>query len=344
MTLPAMVANTSFPPMGGNPAKPERGTEKAGAAVLSGARPRPRPRLRRCFPLGGKRAALLALIMGVALPACIHAEELEPNEFVTAAPGTTALIGYFVYGDHDSYHAVGSPGISNGTHLDDTLGIARAAEYFDIGKTEFLVEFLQPFGADSNARIGGTHYQGSSGAGDTQLALAVWPINDKAAQRYVGLTLYMTLPDGAYDRTKTINLGGNRLVYDPEVAFHQGLGKKWSMDLSGDLIVYGHNTAAGPLAFDTLTERPTVQIQAFLNYTLTKRIQTSVGYESEYGGQASLNSVATGEKTQFQEVRGVAAYSITPAWQILAEVNHQFSNLGGFKQDVGMTLRTLYAF
>jgi hypothetical protein len=215
------------------------------------------------------------------LPMAAKATELEPDEFVTAPPGTTAVIGYFVYGDHESYQPANGPTVSRGTHLDDVLGIARAAEYFDIGNLETLVEFLQPFGGDSNASIGGTHYPDATGAGDTTLAAAIWPINDKDNGTYLGLTLYMVLPDGQYDRSRAINLGGNRLVYDPEIAFHQAMDPHWSFDLSGDFISYGDNTAPNALAHQTLSEDLTIQMQGFLNYTWDNTLQTSVGYESE---------------------------------------------------------------
>jgi len=272
------------------------------------------------------------------------ATELEPYEFVAAPPGTTALIGYLSYVDHESYQPVDGPSITRATHLDDFLGIARAAQYFDVGTVEVLVEFLQPFGVLSNAKIGGEHFDNSSGAGDTTLAGSVWLINEKAARRYLGLTLYLVVPDGTYDRRQTINLGGNRIVYDPELAFHQGFDDQWSFDVSTDLLAYGDNTSAGAAARQTSSERPTVQLQYFLNYAWPSRIATSIGYEGERGGREFLGGIPTDTATRFDEIRIVNSYAVTTAFQILGEVNHQFSDVGGFKQDFGVTLRTLYAF
>lgn len=286
----------------------------------------------------------LGFCLAVLTPAAGRATELEPNEFVAAPAGTTAVLGYLVYGEHQSYQPVGGPSVSKGMNLTDVLGIARASQYFNIGKVEALVEFLQPFGAFSNAKIAGADLAGSSGAGDTTIAAAVWPINDKAARRYLGLTLYLTLPDGAYDRAQAINLGGNRMVYDPEIAFHQGLDDHWSFDVSTDIIAYGDNTEPSAVAHQTLSQAPTVQVQGFVNYAWARRVVTSVGYEGERGGRQSLDDVDTAAETNFDEVRFVNAYSVTPAFQILGEVNHQFGNMGGFKQGFGVTLRTLYAF
>jgi hypothetical protein len=289
--------------------------------------------------------AALSAIAALSYPGMALATELEPNEFVTAPPGTTALIGYFVYGDNQSYKPVGAPNITQNTHLNETVGIARAAEYFNIGHVEALVEFLQPFGQLSNAKIGGVGYPSSSGIGDTTFALAIWPVNDKASRTYLGLTLYVVVPDGAYTHGKTINLGGNRFVYDPEIAFHKGFDDKWSVDVSADVIEYGQNTNAGSTPVgQTLSQEATVQLQAFANYAWAGRVVTSLGYEGESGGRQSLAGIATTGKTDFTEIRLVNSYAVTPALQVLGEVNHQFSNTGGFRQQIGVTLRTLYAF
>jgi hypothetical protein len=294
--------------------------------------------------LSARAPRIVGLLGALLLSPALLATELEPDEFVAAPAGTTALIGYLVYGDHQSYDPVDGPSSTRGTHLDAVEGIARAAQYFDIGPVEALVEFLQPFGALSNARIDGDHLAGSSGAGDTTLAASVWPINDKAANRYLGLTFYLVVPDGAYQRNQAVNLGGHRWVYDPEVAFHQGLSKQWSVDVSTDLLAYSHNTDTGGLARQTLTQAPTVQLQAFLNFAWARGIQTSIGYEGERGGRETLADIPTATATRFDEIRFVNAYSVTPAFQILGELNHQVSAVGGFKQDFGVTLRTLYAF
>jgi hypothetical protein len=96
--------------------------------------------IRGCFGVIVSRSPSL-LFGGVLLSGRLMATELEPYEFVAAPPGTTALIGYLVYGNHQSYQPVDGPSITRDTHLDEDLGIARAAQYFNIGMVEVLVEF-----------------------------------------------------------------------------------------------------------------------------------------------------------------------------------------------------------
>jgi len=125
---------------------------------------------------------------------------------------------------------------------------------------------------------------------------------------------------------------------------HQGFGEKWSIDLTGDYIFYGNNTNTGNASYDAISQHPTTQLQAFVNYAWNASLVTSLGYEGEVGGRQYLNGIGTGTKTEFQEIRLVSSYAVTPSLQLLGELNHQFQNIGGFKQDLGVTLRALYTF
>ncbi|MGI4800092.1 MAG: transporter [Janthinobacterium lividum] len=273
-----------------------------------------------------------------------NAFELEPNEYVAAPAGTTALLGYLIYGDHGSYSPAGGTTVGRDTSFTDGLGVVRAAHYFNLGQLEALVEVLQPFGTLSDARIGGVRFRDSSGFGDTTVAAAIWPVNRPSSQTYVGLAMYLTVPDGAYSRDQAINLGGNRLVYNPELALHQGFGGHWSIDVSGDVLAYGDNSSAGPVGSPTFSEHPTIQLQGFLNYAWTPRLSSSIAYESLLGGRQFLDGVAGPGKTESQEIRFIGSYAMTKTTQILGEVNHQFQTVGGFRQDVGITIRGLLAF
>jgi hypothetical protein len=286
--------------------------------------------------------AVLAVAIGCLRGA--HAFELEPFEYAPAPPGTTALFDYIIYGDNLSYHPVGGPTYTPDTSLTEAVGIARATQFFALGPFEGLVEVLQPYGALTGARIGGTSYQDSGGLGDTTLAVALWPYRNNATRTYFGIATYVTLPDGAYNATHAINLGSNRFAYDPEIALHQGLDDHWSVDVTGDYILYGNNNDTSAPYHSSLSQHATVQLQGFVNYSWFGGIVTSLGYEGETGGRQYQDGTALSGKTEFQEGRFVASYPVTPSFQVLGEINHQFQNIGGFKQALGITLRALSTF
>jgi len=294
-------------------------------------------------PQSQRRTAAAALLL-LAAPSQLNAYELEPNEYVAAPPGTTALFDYVIYGDNLSYHPVGGPTYTHDTSLTEAVGLARATQFFAIGPLEGLVEVLQPYGALTGAHIGGTSYQDSGGLGDTTVAVALWPYKNANTRTYVGVATYVTLPDGEYNATHAINLGANRVATDPELALHQGFGPHWSIDLTADYIMYSNNTDTGRIGGGSLSQHATTQLQGFLNYAWTPRLVTSLGYEGETGGQQYEDGTRLSAKTEYQEIRFVNSYQITSSFQMLGELNHQFQNVGGFKQDFGVTLRALYTF
>jgi hypothetical protein len=294
--------------------------------------------------LSGRLLAACATLGLTGLPTMADATELEPYEFKTVPAGTTVFLGYAIYGHDDQFKATGGPKLDDGTNLDIKLSIARLAHYFNIGDTLALIEVLQPIGSLDDARIAGQRFKRSSGFGDTIFAAAVWPINDTQKQTYFGVTLYLTVPTGKYDKLQTVNLGGNRIVYDPQIALHQGFGKRWSIDLTADVILYGDNQAAGVQGAQTLSQKASFQGQAFVNYAWGGGFATSIGYQGFRGGTQRLDGIDNGQKTQFDEVRFVASKFVTPKFQLLGEVNHQFNVDGGFRQKVGFLVRGLYVF
>lgn len=285
-----------------------------------------------------------ALTASCALTGPARALELEPEEFVAAPAGTTALLGYAIYGHHDKLSPVSGPDLDKDTNMELELGIARLAHYFNIGNTLALVEVLQPFGSINNARVSGAKLNSSSGLGDTIVAAAVWPINDAEKKTYFGVTLYTTLPTGKYNRHDAVNLGGNRFVWDPQIALSQGIGKDWSIDLTADVIFYSDNDKAGAGGVQRLTQSETVQVQGFLNRKFSNGLMLSVGYQGMRGGKQKLDRIDNGTRTHFDEARLVASKFVAPKFQLMGELNHQFNVKGGFRQDVGFLLRGLYVF
>ncbi len=286
-------------------------------------------------------AVSLPLVSGFAQAA--WAFEVEPNEYVPAPAGTNVFLGYGIFQSNNSYKPAKGKTVSNDTNLQAYEMLARFATYFNVGGMLGLAEVIQPLGILDNPSIGGTHYANSSGYGDTTVAAALWPINNDATHTYLGVAAYVTLPSGAYSANQTINLGGNRVVYDPQVSLHQGLSENWSIDLTGDLIFYGDNTHANAQG-GKLTQNTTTQLQAFVNYVWPIKVTTSLGIESELGGNQSVSGENTGQKTEFNRLRLVSSYFVTPRFQLLGEINTDISHVGGYQEAVGITIRSLYVF
>ena len=56
----------------------------------------------------------------------------------------------------------------------------------------------------------------------------------------VGAALEIVMPFGDYNESKLINLGGNRMVYRPQLGIlHQR--RNWQFELTGSVFLYGDN-------------------------------------------------------------------------------------------------------
>nr|WP_321984707.1 hypothetical protein [uncultured Lichenicoccus sp.] len=70
----------------------------------------------------------------------------------------------------------------------------------------------------------------------------------------------------------------------------------------------------------------------------------AAGWLGEFGGTQTIYGVPNGNKTEFQEIRGKYAFRPTPTVRLLAKVYHDINVVGGFKNEIGFTLRFVKAF
>ncbi|MEX0382051.1 transporter [Spiribacter sp. 1M153] len=86
---------------------------------------------------------------------------------------------------------------------------------------------------------------GGHGVGDAALALAVWPLADRVAGRFLGVAGYLIAPTGEYkvDRTLGANLnpGSNRYAGILQAGFHQRLPAGFEWSLAADVMAFGDN-------------------------------------------------------------------------------------------------------
>lgn len=74
---------------------------------------------------------------------------------------------------------------------------------------------------------------------------AVGGINDAPSRIYLGITPYLILPTGSYDRNRPLNLGENRWKFNLQVGFSEGLTERWHVDPTADAMFHGKNDDFG---------------------------------------------------------------------------------------------------
>ena len=111
----------------------------------------------------------LAFCAGLAIAAVTEpcwAIDYQPFDFVPAAPGTMMMMGYYEFENRNEYTTTTGNSITHDTGLTSQIGLARYLYYNQFNGTPFLLEWLQPFGTEYNAKLNGVSLGSASGASD----------------------------------------------------------------------------------------------------------------------------------------------------------------------------------
>jgi len=290
------------------------------------------------FALGG----LLCLGLATGGAGRAGAQEIEPYEFVPLPAGTNLAIGYYVYGHNTDFNVARGSTIKK-SGLEINVGVARFVHFFELGGHPAGVQVLQGFGSLSAGHVDGQSLGSAFGAQETTLSAFIWPYVNTASKTNVNTAVFINPPIGTYDPKAPINLGDNRWRGDFQIGLSQGIGDHLAFDLAYDIQVYGDNGSYVP-GNRRLSQDATHRAQLWANYRWNPAFTTSIGYEGLFGGKEQVNSVFNGSKTEIQRIRAAAALFVTPRLQTLLEVNHDVHVTGGFKQEIGATLRVVYVF
>jgi len=204
----------------------------------------------------------------------------------------------------------------NGLSLNADVYIFRYARSFDLDGRNTAVEILQPY-ADVSASFdnaqffSGTKHNG--GIGDTQLvfahnffggpALTKEQFATWTPETFLSGALTLTVPSGDYDKHKVINIGANRYVFKPEIAFGTPIGPTW-LELNGYVSLYGKNDDY--LDDNKLEQRPLYAIETHYSYTINRALWVSLDGTYSKGGESKIN----GELQDNQQENTLAGASL----------------------------------
>ena len=115
----------------------------------------------------------------------------------------------------------------------------------------------------------------------------------KDSDTIIGVGLVMRLPTGHYLDDKLLNLGGNRLVFRPQLGVSHFWGK-WTTEVTADLALYTENDEF--FGENKLEQEPLLLMHGHLIYTFRPGLWlgTSVGFD--YGGESKVNGINQNDK------------------------------------------------
>lgn len=288
--------------------------------------------------LGG----LVCLLLTVGSATRAGAQEIQPYEFVPLPAGTNVALGYYAYGHNTEFNLARGNTIKD-SGLEINIGVARYVHYVDIKGFPAGFQIIQYFGSLSAAHIDGQRLGSAFGAQNTIFSAFLFPYVNTATRTNVSTAAFIAPPDGSYDKRSLVNLGDNRWRGTIQVGLSQGLTDNLAFDAAFDVQFYGDNDSYFP-GSRRLSQDPTYRAQIWANWRWNPAFSTSIGYEGFFGGSQEVNGFFAGTKTEVQRLRANAALFLTPRLQTMIELNHDVKVVGGFKQDIGTTLRVAYVF
>jgi len=270
-----------------------------------------------------------------------YAVTVDSGDWTAPTPGVDLGFIYQQYASRSDLYVNGNKTLSN-ADLNSYVTILRYTHPISIGGFVVNPQFLLPFGtlkAEGNmAALGKT-----SGFGDLILAAPIWLVNKPKEHTYLSIAPYLFLPTGSYDKNRPLNLGENRWKGDLQVGAMIGLGKKFSTELTGDVMWYGNNTKFGS-ASATLKQDQSFQVQAYLNWYYTPTTTLAIGSSWTSGGTQSVDSLSQNNPIGTTSAILTASTWVDKHTQLMFSFGRDLSVRNGFKEDTRFNIRLLRAF
>ena len=284
-----------------------------------------------CLPLAAAAATV------VAMPA--HAQAIDAGDYVPAPPGTNLALVYLQYGHSGAIYSKGQK-VDDKAELDSEIGILRYVGFTKVAGMTLDYQILQPYGrisgGGSTAALGNT-----SGFADTILVSTLWVHNDPSSKSYLGITPYLYLPTGNYNRTQALNLGEHRWKGSMQAVYSQGFGEHFVAELAGDAMIYGKNDEA---AGGALTQKAQYRVQGFARYLIDPKNELNVRLMYVTGGETKIAGIDQNNVTKTLSVLGTWRRTLSPKWQLMTQVGTDLSVYNGFAEGARAQVRILRIF
>jgi hypothetical protein len=274
-------------------------------------------------------------------PASGMALDTDADDYVASLAGSNLTLLYFQHVQRNALYANGDR-VAGDSGLDSDTGILRVVHFTQIGGYVVDPQFLLPFGHE-RATNDASSLGSASGLGDLILAATTWVINDEKANTYLGITPFLFLPTGTYDRNRPMNWGENRWKLTLQSGYQRGITDKVSLVFIGDATFFGDNSEFGPTGA-TLKQDTVYQAQFYVRYTWSEKIDSFVGCSYLGAGASSVNGVGQNDRQRETKFSIGGGYNFTPELELFGAYGQDLSMANGFKESHRVNLRLSRTF
>jgi len=242
----------------------------------------------------------------------------------------------------------------DGLSLNADLYILRYARSFGIDGRNSAIQVIQPY-ADVSASFDdarffdGTKHNG--GMGDVQLvfvhnlfggpALTQEEFATWQPETFLTGALWVTAPTGDYDKKRIINIGANRWVLKPELAFGTPIGPTW-LEVNTYVSLYGDNEDY--LGDNKLEQKPLYAVEGHYSYSFNRALWASLDATYNKGGETRINGVNQDNQQENTLLGASLGFMLSPQFGGLIAYSDTVSERTGSPDVNTWTLRLQYVW
>ncbi|WP_028943091.1 transporter [Pseudomonas vranovensis] len=242
----------------------------------------------------------------------------------------------------------------DGLSLDADLYLFRYARTFGIDGRSSGIQLLQTY-ADVSASFddarffSGTKHNG--GMGDTQIvfahnffggpALTTEEYANWTPETFMTGAVWLTIPNGDYDKDRVINIGANRWVVKPEIGFGTPFGPTW-LEINTWVSLFGDNDdyqGSGKLEQD-----PLYAVEGHYSYTFNRALWASLDATYSAGGETKIDGVGQDNKQENVMLGASMGFMLSPQFGGLIAYSDTVSERNKSPDVNTWTLRLNYAW
>jgi hypothetical protein len=240
----------------------------------------------------------------------------------------------------------------DGLSLNANVYLARYARSFALDGRNTAVQIIQPY-ADVEASFdNGQFFSGTKkngGMGDTQLifahnffggpALTAEQFANWKPETFLSGAMTVVTPTGDYDKDRIINIGANRWVYKPEIAFGTPIGPTW-LELNTYVAFYGDNDDYQ--GNRKLEQKPIYTLESHYSYTINRALWVGVDAIYNTGGETRIDAANQDNKQENVLLGATMGFMLTPQFGGLVAYTDTVSERTGSPDVNTWTFRLQY--
>lgn len=289
----------------------------------------------------------LALTLSPALALADNARDWQNTPI-----GLNMLFGY--YNKLDTNTPIDTSLAVDGLSLDADLYILRYARTFGVDGRNSAFQVLQPY-ADLEASFDDARFFNGSkkngGMGDTQFvfahnfiggpALSVEEFASWQPETFFSGAVWLSTPTGDYDKDRVINIGANRWVVKPELAFGHPIGPTW-LEINTWVSLYSDNDDYQ--GDSKLEQDPLWAIEGHYSYTINRALWLSLDATWSKGGETQVDGVNQDNEQENTLLGASLGFMLSPQVGGLIAYSDTVSEQAGSPDVNTWTLRMQYVW